>query len=155
MKKIIFLLIALLSFSSIEKSFATHLVGGEIDVKSIGSNNFEIIITLYFDCINGSPVTFDPTMNIGVYDKVTNAFQQSDTIPFTDSLTLQLGDSCFTPPNLCVRKQRYFGTINLPNNPNGYYLSWHRCCRNTIITNILNPGSSGNIFYRREMQARP
>ena len=144
-QKVFLLFIFLFSFSFSSK--ATHIVGGDITVKYLSPNTFEVTLTLFFDCINGSPAAFDPTINLGVYDKVTNAMQQSVSIPFIDSLTLVLGDSCYTPPNLCVRKQRYIGTINLPNNPNGYYMSWHRCCRNSIITNINNPGGSGNVFY--------
>ena len=129
------------------QSKATHIVGGDITVKSLGSNNFEITLTLFFDCINGSPAAFDPIVSVGIYDKVSNAMQQCVNIAFTDSVNLALGDTCYTPPNMCVRKQRYIATVSIPNNPNGYYLEWARCCRNSIISNITNPGGSGNIFY--------
>jgi gliding motility-associated-like protein len=29
----------------------------------------------------------------------------------------------------------------------GYYVVWERCCRNEVITNILNPGAVGQAFY--------
>lgn len=126
---------------------ATHIVGGDITVKSLGGNIFEVTLTLFFDCINGSPGAFDPFVNVGLFDLLTNAKLDSISIGLTDSVTLALGDSCFTPPNLCVRRQRYIDTMNIPNNVNGYYLTWHRCCRNGIITNIISPGTSGNVFY--------
>ncbi len=149
MKLFFRLLFVLLIYTSLTSysAKATHIVGGDITVKSLGANNFQVTLTLFFDCINGSPGAFDPFVNIGVFDLLTNATIDSISIGLTDSLTLTLGDSCFTPPNLCVRQQRYIDTINLANNPNGYYLSWHRCCRNGIITNIVNPGASGNVFY--------
>lgn len=128
-------------------SKATHIVGGDIAVRNLSPNNFEITLTLFFDCINGNPAAFDYSTEVGIFDKVTNVMQSSVYIPFIDSLTLQLGDSCYIPPNLCVRRLRYIDTVLIPNNPNGYYLSWHRCCRNGIINNIVNSGSSGNVFY--------
>jgi len=141
------LIIPVLIFFLFSPAKATHIVGGDIEVQSLGSNNFQVTLTLFFDCINGSPAAFDPSITIGVYDKVTNVMQQATVVNFTDSVTLVLGDSCFIPTTLCVRKQRYIGILNIPNNPNGYYMSWSRCCRNGIITNIVNPGASGNVFY--------
>lgn len=124
---------------------ATHIVGGDITVKSVGGNSFEVTLNLFHDCATG--LAFDPTVTIGIYDKVTNALQQNLILPLVDSLLVPLGDTCYTPPGMCVRKKRYFGTATIPNNPNGYYLAWIRCCRNANIDNIVNPNSSGNIFY--------
>ena len=126
---------------------ATHIVGGDITVKWLNGNNFEITLTHYFDCINGQPGAFDSTVAVGIFNKATNLIVDSLTIPFIDSLTLVLGDACYTPSNLCIRQQRYITTVSIPNNPSGYYLAWLRCCRNSIISNIISPGNSGNVFY--------
>ncbi len=126
---------------------ATHIVGGDITVQSQGGGDFDITLTLFFDCLNGSPAAFDPIVYVGIYDKGTNVLLQTEGLPFSDSITLQLGDICYTP-NLCVRQLRYITTVYLPPNANGYYLSWIRCCRNgSIITNVANPSTSGNVFY--------
>jgi gliding motility-associated-like protein len=140
------LLLPVFIFIFILPAKATHIVGGDITVTSQGGGYFEITLTLFFDCLNGSPAAFDPMVYVGVFDKATNVLQQTDSLPFTDSLTLQLGDICYTP-NLCVRRQRYIETYYIPNNANGYYLSWIRCCRNSIISNVANPNTSGNVFY--------
>ena len=57
MKKIFrsFFLLAVLLFAVWFPAKATHIVGGDITIKSLGSNNFEITLTLFFDCINGRP----------------------------------------------------------------------------------------------------
>lgn len=125
---------------------ATHIVGGDIAVKSLGGNNFEITLKFYRDCSPGSYI-FDPTITLGIYVQNTNATAVTPTLSLLSSQQLQLGDTCYTPPNLCVEEGIYRATVNLPNNPNGYYISWHRCCRNSIINNIVNPGSSGYVFY--------
>ena len=61
--------------------------------------------------------------------------------------TLKLGDQCYVPPGLCVEEGIFRDTIDLPNNPNGYYLSWGRCCRNAGIQNIVAPLTIGMVFY--------
>jgi hypothetical protein len=33
------------------------------------------------------------------------------------------------------------------NDPGGYYIVWERCCRNNIITNIIQPEATGQTFY--------
>ena len=50
----------LLFLSFLQKSFATHIVGGEITYKCLGHNNFEITLTVYRDCFNGNPKFDDP-----------------------------------------------------------------------------------------------
>jgi len=127
-------------------SKATHIVGGDITVKSLGSNNFEITLTFYRDC-NPNSAKFNDTVTLGVFDLVTNFAQQTPNLPLWSFTQLQLGDTCYSPPGLCVEEGIYKATINIPNNPNGYYISWHRCCRNAIIDNIFDPGFSGYVFY--------
>ena len=125
---------------------ATHIVGGDITLRSLGSNNYEVTLRFYRDCSTGT-AAFDNPITLGVYDQVTNieAFQFS--LPLISTTVLTLGDSCFTPTGICVEEGIYRDIINLPNNVNGYYLSWQRCCRNGIIQNIMFPGDAGMVFY--------
>jgi len=143
MKKL-YLLALLLSLGA--RLLATHIVGGSIAVRHLSGNNFEVKLIFYRDC-NGGTAGFDDPITLGVYDKSTNveAFQFSMSLASTT--VLALGDSCFTPVGLCVEEGIYTATVNLPDNPNGYYISWQRCCRNNIIQNISLPGNAGMVFY--------
>ncbi len=125
---------------------ATHIVGGDIAVRWMSGNSFQITLTFFRDCSIGS-ANFDPTIELGIYDKVTNDSQQTFTMPLLTRDTLQLGDTCFTPQNLCVERGVYSNLVTIPDNPNGYYIAWQRCCRNHIILNIEQPDSSGMVFY--------
>ncbi len=126
--------------------FATHIVGGDITLKSLGANNFEVTLRFYRDCTAGT-AAYDNPITLGVYDQITNTEAFQFTLPLISTQILVLGDSCFTPVGLCVEEGIYKGTINLANNINGYYLSWQRCCRNNIIQNIVLPGDAGMVFY--------
>ena len=68
----IFLVILLFSF----KTKATHIVGGELNYKHLGNNNYEIRLTLYKDCNLGN-TDFDNPAALGVFDvnnKLVNSF---------------------------------------------------------------------------------
>ncbi|MCX6291868.1 MAG: gliding motility-associated C-terminal domain-containing protein [Bacteroidetes bacterium] len=125
---------------------ATHIVGGDIAVKWMTGNDFEVTLTFFRDC-SPTSADFDAMVEVGIYDKVSNVMALSFTMPLISRDTLQLGDSCFTPQNLCVEKGIFQTVLTIPPNPDGYYIAWQRCCRNFIILNIQNPGAAGMVFY--------
>ncbi len=142
MKKIICVaLILLLHFPS----SATHIIGGDVTVKSLGANKFLVTLRFYRDCLTAT--SFDNPIVLGVYDKITNVEAFQFSLPLISTQVLPLGDSCFTPPNLCVEEGIFRDTITFANNPNGYYISWQRCCRNNSIQNIVTPGDAAMVFY--------
>ncbi|MFL5762889.1 MAG: gliding motility-associated C-terminal domain-containing protein [Bacteroidia bacterium] len=140
-----FLLLAFIQLLCLS-AFATHIVGGDITLKNLGSNNFEVTLRFYRDCSPGT-AAFDNPITLGAYDLVTNAEAFQFNLPLISQTVLTLGDTCFTPTGICVEEGVFRDTINLPNNPDGYYFSWQRCCRNNIIQNITLPGSAGMVFY--------
>jgi gliding motility-associated-like protein len=142
MKRLQFFLLSLLLAYT---ASASHIIGGDITVKSLGSNRFKITLLFFRDC--SSSVNFDDPIPLGIYDKVTNAQFMTDSMKLISITPIHLGDSCFSPPNLCVEQGLFIDTISLPNNPHGYYLSWERCCRNGVISNLVSPGTTGMVFY--------
>ena len=152
MKKYLFtsFLFALFLFGS-NSSFASHIVGGDIRVQYTGTPNyFNITMNFFWDC-NGAASNDDP-LDIGVFDKVTNALVYTITVgtsygtpPVTT--TLSLGSGCYTP-SICIKKSVYYQpNFYIADNPNGYYLAYLRCCRNAAIANIVTPTSEGFVAY--------
>lgn len=123
---------------------AAHIVGGEITVKYISVNTFEVTLNFFRDCSSLS--NFDASITLGVFDKINNNQISTVFMTLSSQEILELGDACFTPL-VCVEKGVYKTTITLLDNPNGYYISWQRCCRNGIITNIVNPANTSMTFY--------
>lgn len=143
--KIIRSLIGLLIFISSPIILnASHIVGGKITYRFLGSGNYEIKLTVYRDC--SDPIDFDNPATLTIFDAGTNAIVYNHQIPIFHRDTIQPvnPDPCFIPPaGICVEQAFYLDTVNLPNNSSGYTASYQRCCHNTSLLNILNPGFSG------------
>lgn len=126
---------------------ATHIVGGEMNYRCLGNQQFEVILTVYRDCYFGVPF-FDNPASVGVFDAggnlVTNLL-----IPFVadDTIRPVLSGDCFVlPPTACVHTTTYRRIVTLPVSPGGYTLAYQRCCRNKTILNIEKPDSTGATF---------
>jgi len=133
-------------------SFATHIMGGNFELRQIGANEFEVTLRVYRDCLPGNSTSVSPSI-INLYERNTNNL--INTISLTSSListtTLVLGDACYAPTGLCVEERIFVDTFTFADNVNGYYLSWGVCCRNGLINNLnVGPPASptaGSVFY--------
>jgi len=101
-------------------TYSEHIIGGDFTVQHVEGNTFQAILTLYRDCgSEGAP--FDPTVDVTVFDNVTN--EQINELNFTftgfESFEAELGNSCFTPA-ICMEIGTYETEFTLDNNPNGY-----------------------------------
>ncbi|MEZ4850220.1 MAG: gliding motility-associated C-terminal domain-containing protein [Bacteroidia bacterium] len=153
------LFVFLLLTAGLNQVFSAHLVGGDITYQCLGKNMnglnlYAISVNVYKDC-EGTPqfpvgnTPFDQTIRIRIFDGVTLGFVQEVRANFRDSVILDLSssDSCVAPPqNICYAFTQYRVTVALPDNPNGYHVTWSRCCRNGSIRNIINPDGSGMVL---------
>ncbi|MBK7945618.1 MAG: hypothetical protein IPJ85_10045 [Flavobacteriales bacterium] len=122
---------------------ATHIIGGEMHYDRLGNGQYQVVLRLYRDCTGAA---FDALAPIGVFDGVTGAFVQVQQLAFPGAtqVPIVLDSPCLTlPPDICVETTTYSGTFSLPDNANGYVLTYQRCCRTSIISNLLNPGDAG------------
>lgn len=109
----------------------------------LGNGQYQVVLRLYRDCTGAA---FDALAPIGVFDGVTGAFVQVQQLAFPGAtqVPIVLDSPCLTlPPDICVETTTYSGTFSLPDNANGYVLTYQRCCRTSIISNLLNPGDAG------------
>lgn len=139
-------------------NWATHIVGGEMNYRCLGNDQYEIQLTIFRDCETGIP-DFDDPASIGVFafDAVTNTyFLDTGVGQFgqllipkmnDDTLNPNLSDPCkVVPPNVCVNTSTYTDTITLPFRVGGYTLAYQRCCRNQSIQNIIDPLDTGATY---------
>lgn len=150
MKKVYTLLVFLFVLCGVSALYGKHIVGGDITYKRIatvpGGAKFEITLKIYRDSSSG--VNFDPNILVGIFERNTNTKIDSITIDSTTYGKVGLvGSLCLTPPEVAVDYYLYIDTITLANNPNGYYIMWERCCRNSTVVNIQAPDDTGIAFY--------
>ncbi|MCA1752060.1 MAG: gliding motility-associated C-terminal domain-containing protein [Cryomorphaceae bacterium] len=131
LQTILFTLAFLLSFNVL----SNHIAGGDFSVRHVEGNTFEATLILYRDC-DGNLVV-DNAITIAVFDALTDEALTNLTFTMGNptSEIIPLANSCYDT-GLCVESQTYIQTITLPDNPNGYYLSWERCCRNELALNV-------------------
>ncbi|REJ82310.1 MAG: PKD domain-containing protein [Bacteroidetes bacterium] len=145
-----FLIRILLFFSCLilyTKSGATHIVGGELNYRSIGSNLYEVKLTVYRDCINGQ-AQFDNPASIGIFD-ANNMLVSSVTAYITNQQNVPnvINTPCLIPPtNICYEVATYEFTTPITPSTGGYQIVYQRCCRNNTIINVANVASTGATY---------
>jgi gliding motility-associated-like protein len=143
----------ILFFLCICHARATHIVGGEFELRYKGTRGLEYTLTLnlYFDEIKGDPGAEDPSVQAVIFSKRTNQLVDVFVLPKVSQQQVYYSNPVCTNAKLSTRQIKYASDIILNpaiyKDPEGYYVVWERCCRNVVITNIVDPGSAGNSFY--------
>ncbi len=135
---------------------ATHVIGGNIQYRCLGNDQYEITVEFAVDCAlgDGEALALDSFATVKVFDTENNWLTDLGdggqwTIQVQD--VLQLGD-----PNVacrvlndpvCVQRQRYVRVVTLPFNELGYILSFRRCCRNSTLLNVVDPLDTGGTYW--------
>jgi gliding motility-associated-like protein len=133
-------------------SIANHITGGEMYYSIVGQNGnnytYSVTLKLFRDC-NSTGAPLDPSAAISVFDRGTGSIIWSGSVDRSQIQTLNLGtpDPCITnPPTVCYQVGYYNFTINLPGTPNGYLISYQRCCRIAGINNITGSSTVGSTY---------
>lgn len=131
--------------------FASHIVGGEMTYTCLGNNRYEIALTIFRDCENGNPnAYFDDPAFVGIYNARTGAYLATEQLFFSgrdDTLDLAQVNPCYTlNTDVCIHTTTYRRQVSLGFTSDGYHLVYQRCCRNNVITNIINPGATGATY---------
>lgn len=121
MKKII-LFIGLICFYNF--SHASHIYGGQISLKDLGSSSYEVEIQLWVD-------TLAPVSNTIQYDYYSSTANVGTAFL---SNTINLGNG--------IVELVYMDTAGINFIANQLIVSYSNCCRNAAITNVVNPSSA-------------
>src|SRR5262249_54512951 len=95
---------------------------------------------------------FDDPAYVGVFDLKTNRRVDIIRLSRPSIQKLQItGPNCASIPNTCTELGIYTTTYTFNpstyNSTKGYYFAYLRCCRNSIINNIINPGDAAIAIY--------
>lgn len=139
-------------------SQATHIVGGEIYYKHLGSNYYKVYFDFYIDCQYGIAAAINADINgsnFAVFDGATNdrlsQYDQNGIKPLGKPIRVSATNyTCIlTKPNACVDKYQFEFTVYLPPSKGGYIIAYQRCCRNNTITNLVEPGATGSTYWTK------
>ncbi|MFD3001010.1 gliding motility-associated C-terminal domain-containing protein [Pontibacter toksunensis] len=130
---------------------ATHIVGGEFELEHLQDYEYRLKLNLYFDVVNGNPGALDPSITVHIFSKATNQRIASQVMYIQDQSLVQYTNIDCARGELVTRKIVYYQTIYLNpaifKEPQGYYVTWERCCRNNTINNIVAPQNAAQTFY--------
>jgi gliding motility-associated-like protein len=147
------LLILIVALSLAQESSGNHITGGEMYYTLTGqsgnSYNYHIVLKLYRDCNCVNCAALDASAVIGIFDKGTGVFLLRRVVPRDRIVTLQLGspNPCITnPPTVCYQVGYYEFDISLSGSPDGYIVSYQRCCRIAGINNVSGSSSVGATY---------
>lgn len=133
---------------SINTAEAAHILGGGFQYKYIGPNQFKLILKVFRDPNSGG-ANFESLVAIKMRKLSNNQIVGTISLPRVKIEKISSGTFCHG--TLDYVDIGYFeDTITLDSNmidTNGYYFTWERCCRQTEIVNILDPGSVPTTFY--------
>ncbi len=147
MKKLLFTLLLLVAFPVM----ASHIVGGEFELLHVSGNTYRLNMILYYDAINAAASgTKDPTALVAIFNKRTNEKMMQISLPLIDETDVLYSQPACASTSLKTTRLLYSSTITLSpeiySEPQGYYISWQRCCRNYQVINVVNNVSSGGIY---------
>jgi gliding motility-associated-like protein len=135
---------------------ATHIVGGNMTYRKVGTDIYQIRLTLRRDCLLGSPeAQFDDPASIGIFSSsgaLLTALANNGEIRLrfnsSDTLNQYIRSDCgFEGTQVCVHETTYQGLVRLPFRAGGYILAYQRCCRNETTANIVNPLETGATYW--------
>ena len=136
-------------------SQAAHIKGGFFTYEYLGPGSginlrYKITLTIYMICNPTSGQLSNP-INFSIFNARTGAFIQDASVPITNQYNLSkvYDEPCITGNEtgcyytIVVHE---LSSIELPSSPDGYIVSYQRCCRIAGINNISSSGTVGNTF---------
>lgn len=145
----IFFFLTLIVVIQTQKSYASHIIGGEITYTCVGGNNFDLHLDLYRDCNSGTG--FDNPLYITVFNDAGMVLKTENmggpsitTLDWTEGVE---GICLINGVTVCVQQGAYNkSNVALTGSAGKYTISYQRCCRNSGVVNIVNPGSTGSTY---------
>jgi gliding motility-associated-like protein len=149
MKKSALAILALLLFGAALSVKASHIAGAELVYSCSGNNMYTIRLKMYRDCDSQTPFDDGLTLYIfrgdgSVYD--TFSLNRPPVFPVQP---VNWSACVGSPYDICLEEGTYQLQVYLPPSPTGYNIAHTRCCRNGVITNLLDPECQGITFLAR------
>ncbi|XOV91470.1 MAG: gliding motility-associated C-terminal domain-containing protein [Bacteroidota bacterium] len=144
MKKFLSFIICTFLFLSC-KSF--HIVGGEMSFETIKPGVYKITLIQYYDEAQTINNTYDGAASVYIFSNKDNSNKGIITLPFRRVSNVNYTNIKCVIDQLKTSRVEYSAEFSLDPiafaDPEGYYITWERCCRNQGIKNLVNPSGAG------------
>jgi hypothetical protein len=142
MRKVLLVAFLLLAL----RAGASHIVGGEFEIIYLSGSMYRVNMIMYFDLKNGEPGARDQTVQARIYRMSDNQFMMLVDLTMASRDTVEYTQpECGSDEYIETEKIVYSRVVTLSasqfGDPQGYYISWERCCRNYLINNIYSQKS--------------
>lgn len=172
LKKIRYILIALVFLGVSDSIYAKHIIGGDVFYECLLLDTINNRVRLHFefqmyrdnrcstngeDCafFDGDPRATSPNASsgaeFGVYRRVGGGWQfVTATNPIRPESIQKVPPNdppcLITPPAIDVERGVYEFDLELDIIADNYLIAYQRCCRSESISNLINPGDFGAVF---------
>jgi len=132
---------------------ATHIVGGNLEMRALGGNRYRLALVLLNDDFNGAANALGSSVVVQSYAKADSRRRIEQFILRRVSRTplTFANEACARSRRLGFSTVRYELDVTLDParyaDPAGYLLVSSRCCRNRVVENVLRPSGTGLVYY--------
>ncbi|RIV18671.1 gliding motility-associated C-terminal domain-containing protein [Fibrisoma montanum] len=134
---------------------ANHLIGGELGMTYLGKpGQFRVFMKQHWNEDPNDPTRTanESSLSIYVFSRRTNTYMESIPLRQTNNRPLIYQNPACAKANKLQNVEVTYEAdhqfdVNRYNDPDGYYLVWERCCRNSDLINIANAGQAGIVLY--------
>ncbi len=138
-------LILLLIFAGAANAF--HIVGGEISFETIRPGIYRITLIQYYDEAQTQNNTYDAFATVHMFSNKDGSTKAIIDLPRRRISNVPYSNIKCVIDELNTSRVEYTTDFSLnPEefaDPEGYYISWERCCRNVSVDNLVNPTGAG------------
>ncbi len=135
---------------------ASHIIGGEMYYRylgpdGVGQSRYHITLKLFRVCGQSDPTValMPPSVYFAIYSKDNG---NRITTPLVDrnrsldkTVTSALVDPCIVnPPSVCFEIGIFETDVTVPDNNQGYTVSFQSCCRDNFIENVVDTRVPGD-----------
>lgn len=137
------LLFAIIFILIPERGHCRHLVGATMHYKHTVGTRYEFELRITRDC-QSLGAELDPTAAIGLFDP-TNQLAYAFDAPLASTEMFMYGpdSNCLGFVDVCLEEGKYFFTIDIGMNLNGWSVAYQRCCRRIDLINVEDAEDTG------------
>ncbi len=141
------ILLFIILFEFCFASDAFHIVGGEISFETIRPGIYRITLIQYYDEAQTDNNTYDAFARVHMFSNKDGSTKAIIDLPRRRISNVAYSNIKCVIDELKTSRVEYSAEFSLePQNfadPEGYYISWERCCRNVSVDNLVNPTGAG------------